>query len=316
MNLRQPDGASPIAVNSPIVQVASNHVAYVFWYERTGAAGGATNWIKMCPVSNRGASTGAVQDVAQLATTDAHNGNLRLLRSNTATATDTFNAFPFPVVATNPARNSQMHVAYADRGTNAADKADIYLVRSSDGGTNWTVPVRVNSDQTANDQWMPVIAVKPDGTQLFLAWYDRRRDTNNALIEVYGRFAAIATNGSVTFADEFRITTTSFPPVFAGTRGELEPIYNQPGFYDPVYPPGGVNLHWWYPEWPEPLPPPFEHVYDVAPTYMSHVGEYNGVSSDQSRVLISWTDYRLLSAGFSHSAHQSDIRLLILNWPE
>ncbi len=34
---------------------------------------------------------------------------------------------------------------------------------------------------------MPVLAVKPDGTQLFMAWYDRRNDANNSLIEVYGR---------------------------------------------------------------------------------------------------------------------------------
>jgi len=46
----------------------------------------------------------------------------------------------------------------------------------------------VNVALTRLDQWMPVLAVKPDGTQLFMAWYDRRNDTNNSLIDVYGRW--------------------------------------------------------------------------------------------------------------------------------
>jgi len=41
---------------------------------------------------------------------------------------------------------------------------------------------------------------------------------------------------------DFRITTESFPPVFAGTLEQNE----QQGYYDPVYPPGGVNRCWQY----------------------------------------------------------------------
>jgi hypothetical protein len=94
---------------------------------------------------------------------------------------------------------------------------------------------------------MPALAVKPDGTQLFVAWYDRLGDTNNSLIDVFGRWTTIASNGDVSFhTNDFRITTTNFPPVFAGTLADNKTN----GHYDPVYPPGGVNLHWWYPEWP------------------------------------------------------------------
>lgn len=65
----------------------------------------------------------------------------------------------------------------------ANDKADVFFTRSTNRGTNWTSPLRVNTDSTTNDQWMPVLAVKPDGTQLFMAWYDRRGDTNNSLMQ-------------------------------------------------------------------------------------------------------------------------------------
>jgi hypothetical protein len=95
---------------------------------------------------------------------------------------------------------------------------------------------------------MPVLAIKPDGTKLFVAWYDRRNDPNNSLMDLYGRWADISPNGTVVFGTEFRITTVNFPPVFAGTL----PANKDKGYYDPVYPPEFVNLHWWYPEWPQP----------------------------------------------------------------
>ncbi|MCW5552465.1 MAG: hypothetical protein KIS67_09965 [Verrucomicrobiae bacterium] len=94
-------------------------------------------------------------------------------------------------------------MAYADRGTNANDKADVFFTGSTDGGTNWISPLRVSTDSTTNDQRMPVLTVEPDGTQLFMAWYDRRNDTNNSLIDVYGRFGTTAANGSVSFGSEF-----------------------------------------------------------------------------------------------------------------
>jgi hypothetical protein len=196
-------------------------------------------------------------------------------------------------------------LAYADRGTNANDKADIFFVCSTNGGTNWTSPLRVNGVST-NDQWMPVLAVRPDGTQLFMAWYDRRGDTNNSLIDVYGRFGTIGTNGNVDFAtNDFPITTTNCPPFFAG---RLTNNTNN-GHYDPVYPPATVNLHWWYTSWPAP---PANFAQD---TYRGHVGEYNGAWAEQQHVYVTWTDHRLLSEGTLYARNQADIRFVRITWP-
>ena len=237
---------------------------------------------------------------------NASNGNLELKRSNTATNTDTFRVFPFPVPAVNPVKTNHLYVAYADRGTNANDRADIFLVGSINGGTNWSSPARVNTDATINDQWMPVLCVKPDGTQLFMAWYDRRHDTNNSLMNVYGSFGTIGTNGSVSFTNEFPITTASFPPVFAGT----DTNNRADGHYDPVYPPTEVNLHWHYPEWPD------DPVLLTQEAYIGHVGEYNGAWAEGEYVYVTWTDYRLPSAGTVYPRNQSDIRFIRLAWPD
>ena len=150
---------------------------------------------------------------------------------------------------------------------------------------------------------MPVVAVKPDGTKLFIAWYDRRNDANNSLIDVYGRWGTIAADGTVTFGTEFRITTTSFPPVFAGTL----PDNTIQGHYDPVYPPLGVDLHWWYSEWPQGD--------TTLETYRTHVGEYNSAWAEGPYIYMTWTDNRLTASGTLFGRNQSDIRLVRITWP-
>jgi len=256
----------------------------------------------MQPLSNHGNTLGATQNICQLRTTNRITGNLQLKRNNTTNDSDTFNAWPFPVPAVNPVRSNHLYVAFADRGTNASDKADIFLTYSINGGTNWTVPTPVNTVWT-NDQWMPVLAVKPDGTQLFMAWYDRRNDPKNGLMEVFGRWGTIGTNGSVSLGEEFRITPVSFPQVFSGK--ETNNLVT--GHYDPVYPPEGKSLSWWYPEWPDDPSAITQNA------WISHVGEYNGVYASNEGILVSWTDNRILS-GSSVIRHQSDVRLLSLSW--
>jgi hypothetical protein len=301
--------ASGIVVHSPIIVTAPNHVAYVVWFERSANV----NWLKMRTVNNRGASLGTVRTVVQLVIANPANGNLNLKRSNSAANDDTFSAYPFPVVAVNPdaARPGHLYVTYADTGQGAGDKADIFFVRSTDSGVNWTSPIRVNT-VGANDQWMPVLAVKPDGTQLFIAWYDRRNDPNNSLIDLYGRWGTIATDGSVSFGTEFRVTPENFPPVFAGTLAEN----TLDGHCDPVYPPGGVNLNWWYTEWPAPPQPPEidENVTDDR--YRAHVGEYNGAFAEGPYVYVTWTDSRMTSLGTVFGGNQRDIRVVSLRWPQ
>ncbi len=313
------DGATTVsAVASAIIVVGPNHVAYVVWFERHSDG---INWLKMRKVENRGTTLGAIQPVRQLVTTNAASGNLKLLRSNTATNTDTFRAFPFPVPAVNPVKTSHLYVAYADKVQSSSDKADVFFLRSTDGGVNWdngttgvTTPKRVNNDSGLNDQWMPVLAVKPDGTKLFVGWYDRRNDANNSLIDVYGRWGTIAADGSVTFGTEFKITTVSFPPVFAGTLTGAP--YTDPGHYDPAYPPEFVNLNWHYGSaWP---PPPQEppDLNLTSGAWADHVGEYNGAWAEGPFVYTTWTDNRLTSAGTLYGRNQSDIRFVRTTWPQ
>ncbi|MBK9139572.1 MAG: hypothetical protein IPM17_12550 [Verrucomicrobia bacterium] len=87
-----------------------------------------------------------------------------------------------------------------------------------------------------------------------LSHQNRRNAPVNSRMDMYGRWGAIASNGTVTWGGQiFRITTESFPPVYPGTLA----ANRDPGHYDPVWPPGlpdsFINLHWWY-SWFAPPP--------------------------------------------------------------
>ncbi|MBI2946007.1 MAG: hypothetical protein HYY23_00035 [Verrucomicrobia bacterium] len=213
---------------------------------------------------------------------------------------------------------SHLYVVYADKAQNADpnDRADVFFLRSTNGGASWDggttgsmSPTRLSTVPTS-DQWMPVLAVKDDGTKLFVAWYDRRNDPNNSLIDVYGRWATIATDGTVNFGAEFKITTSSFPPVLAGTLSDNMIV----GHYDPVYPPNNVNLHWWHTtDWPEDTE---LDKYRTLNAWIGHVGEYHGAWSDGPYLYFSWTDNRLAASESLYPRNQSDIRFMRLTWSQ
>ena len=59
-------------------------------------------------------------------------------------------------------------------GTNT----DVFLFKSTDGGTTWVGPTRVNNDATKNDNWFPWVDISPRG-DVNVNFYDRRLDTES-----------------------------------------------------------------------------------------------------------------------------------------
>jgi hypothetical protein len=100
-------------------------------------------------------------------------------------------------------------------GTSGPDVADVYLVRSTDGGDTWSAPLRVNDDRTQTDQFQPAVAVAGNGT-VGLMFYDRRLDLENLNIDV---FIARSSDGGQTFEPNLRVTHRSFPVPPIGTNG-------------------------------------------------------------------------------------------------
>jgi hypothetical protein len=96
-----------------------------------------------------------------------------------------------------------IYIALADKRNG---DPDILFVRSMDGGTTWSAPIRVNDDAPGHgaDQWAPGLAVDPLG-RVVVTWSDRRRYAGTEKYEVWG---AISRDGGQTFDTNFLVGDT------------------------------------------------------------------------------------------------------------
>src|SRR5262249_51360641 len=99
-----------------------------------------------------------------------------------------------------------IYMAWASDPPGLVDNSDIYLSRSTDGGATWSREVQI-AGGTATDQFEPFVAVGGAGT-VSIAWYDRRNDPLNNLIDVYATFSR---DGGANLDPIVRLTDVSFP---------------------------------------------------------------------------------------------------------
>ncbi|MHB8605936.1 MAG: hypothetical protein ACYDCK_11845 [Thermoplasmatota archaeon] len=133
----------------------------------------------------------------------------------------------------------------ADSQTVSGD-SDIYVATSTDGGKTWRAPIKVNDDTTpagaastpTNEQWMPAIAIGPDGT-IHATWLDYRDDPQGQFAYVYYAFSK---DGGKTWSKNARVSDVAFD----GTGG-----YHQSGCpcFIGDYMGLAVDAHAVYPFW-------------------------------------------------------------------
>ncbi|MCY7363045.1 MAG: T9SS type A sorting domain-containing protein, partial [Ignavibacteria bacterium] len=105
----------------------------------------------------------------------------------------------FPSIATDISGgpgNGNIYISYCDARTG---DPDIYLLRSTNRGANWSTPLRVNDDAVANGklQCWPWIEVNDSGN-IAIVYYDSRNTTSNTIIEAYLGYSI---NGGVSFTN-------------------------------------------------------------------------------------------------------------------
>jgi Divergent InlB B-repeat domain len=86
---------------------------------------------------------------------------------------------------------------YAAHGA-GADEADVFYVRSTDNGTTWSAPVRLNTDSSGKEQWMPSLSITPSGV-VVASWYDRRNTTDGVN---YQRFYRVSVDNGATWGGD------------------------------------------------------------------------------------------------------------------
>jgi immune inhibitor InhA-like protein len=229
-----PNGGTLITPGSQgaFVAVDPDHSVYVFWYAGTT--------IQVRKSTDQGTTFGAPMTVAS-GLIGGTNGDLGLtgIRQGTTTSAG-FRSSEFPHAAVNPV-NGNIYVTFANN-PDGADKADIFLAQSTDGGATWEAPIRVNDDATTTDQWQPTLAVTPDGSNLGIFYYSRQEDTvGNNLFKFYGRTAVIS-GSTLTFTPSFAVSDVASLPEF-GRDGVINLTYM--GDYDmAVATPGAFHVVW------------------------------------------------------------------------
>ena len=180
--------------------VAPDGTVYAGWVEF-----GASISIRVSKSTNGGTSWSAVtapavnkvqpQDAAATSSCGraALKGNIRYL--------------PSPQIAVGP--DNVVHVIYSyDPDTaGTGDTVDVFYRRSTDEGATWQTEVLVNDDGTTRDQFFPTLSVGANNT-VSAAWYDRRDDPNNTLVDYYQR---LSYDGGVTWGPSIRISDVSTP---------------------------------------------------------------------------------------------------------
>lgn len=116
------------------------------------------------------------------------------------------NGMPF-LVADNSAGEYNGNV-YLLLGDDSNGDADIFLLKSTDGGETWSEKIRVNDDEKGNgkDQFLGHIAVDATNGDVYIVYYSRQNSSNNLFIDTY---VAFSTDGGETFTRR-RITQKPF----------------------------------------------------------------------------------------------------------
>jgi len=79
-----------------------------------------------------------------------------------------------------------IYVTYTDFPSGGVDNSDVWVRRSTNGGSSWSAGVRVNDDGAGgNIQFHPFLAVDQTNGNAVVAWHDARNDPNNRAVEFY-----------------------------------------------------------------------------------------------------------------------------------
>jgi len=107
---------------------------------------------------------------------------------------------------------------------------DVMLVKSTDGGFNWSSPVRVNNDPPGKEQFFTWMCIDQVTGYLYFVFYDRRNFTNTNT-DVY---IAKSTDGGVTF-ENILISASPFTPTTSVFFGDYTNISAHNGKVRPIW---------------------------------------------------------------------------------
>ena len=180
-------------------------------------------------------------------------------------------------ISNSPYRGN-VYVVWSDQ-RNGTTNTDIFMAKSTNGGTSWSAPIKVNDDNTTRHQFFVWSTIDPLTGHLWFVFYDRR-NTTGAATDV---FCAKSTDGGATF-ENFKISESSFTPTSGVFFGDYTNIAALNGKIYPIWMRLQGNLSVWV-----------SIIQDIIPV------ELNSFTADvkQGKVFLSWeTATELNNLGF------------------
>jgi hypothetical protein len=191
------------------VQTGPNGEVYASWaiYDGTGVAGGE-DAIGFAKSTNGGVTWTAARIYGAL----TPNGNFNFgIRGNLKPTNIRVSSFPSMAVDRSEGpNNGYIYITWPQRGVSpAGTDPDIVMIKSTNGGTTWSAPLRVNNDPVSNarDQYYPWMTVDQVTGNLHFVFYDSRETTNDSS----GVYMALSTNAGSTF-ENYRVSDKNFRP--------------------------------------------------------------------------------------------------------
>jgi hypothetical protein len=187
-------------------------------------------------------------------------------------------------------------------GSNAAStcKARIWFSRSTNGGTTWSAPVKINNQAGLNDQYNQWMVVDETNGQLAIIYYDTVDDATRKKTNVY--YQASFDDG-VTWSAPFKVTTAQTDETVAGAD-----LGNQYGDYNSLSGYAGT----FFPTWTDRRNNAKEEIWTAAIvesgtpcTPPAAPGGFTGSASGANAANLSWsavagaTQYRVLRSSTS-----------------
>jgi hypothetical protein len=122
-----------------------------------------------------------------------------------------------------------LYLVWADQ-RNGENDTDIWFMRSSNYGDNWTTPLRINDDKTKTHQYLPWMAVDPENGMIYIVYYDRRNSTGMET-DVY---LAYSIDGGINFKN-IKISESPFVPDETKFFGDYTNIAAYDGTIAPIW---------------------------------------------------------------------------------
>ncbi len=107
---------------------------------------------------------------------------------------------------------------------------DVKIIKSSNGGNNWSAPIRVNDDAAGKEQFFSWMAIDQVTGYVYIVFYDRRNYSNTAT----DVFMAHSTDGGATWINE-RISSSPFTPNAGSFFGDYNGISAYNGRVRPIW---------------------------------------------------------------------------------